>query len=136
MDFSFFLSPFSFFIMAGLIKFLVPIDHASGKTFGLSERFISTYREETDHRGCAYRWKSRNMTSNPLSGDEMAARTAFTACSKKVKAIFGTQVTYDKWVAAYKAAKKAGSVEQKTLRGYVFAQVMDGNVNASNEPTA
>lgn len=65
--------------MAGIIKYLAPIDNASGKIFGLKEKFVSVTRQTgTRIRGCAFMGK-RDIINHPVTPEELARQEAFKA---------------------------------------------------------
>lgn len=72
--------------MAGIIKYLAPIDNASGKIFGLKEKFVSVTRQTGNRiRGCAFMGK-RDTVNHPVSEHELEIRSKFSALTKRVAA--------------------------------------------------
>lgn len=104
--------------MAGIIKYLAPIDNASGKIFGLKEKFVSVTRQAGNRiRGCAFMGK-RNLVNHPLSADEIARHTAFKAMAARVAArIKKTSPRYEADLAAFK------KTTFPSLKAYLWDQV-------------
>lgn len=109
---------------------MAPIDRASGKILGKSQRWTAVNRDwGNTQRGCSVRYKERNYTTNPLSPLEQAHRQAFMDASELRKKILNTSSLRQTWMAKFREAKNDGSTNCATLNGYLMQTAMNGGID-------
>lgn len=107
--------------MAGTIKYLAPIDNASGKIFGRKESFISVTRTVGNKiRGCAVTGK-RNMSQHPETDNERQQKAKFSTIAKTVaEKCQLTSPTYAQDIAAYAALSPTEKAKYNNFRHYLW----------------
>lgn len=120
--------------MAGIIVYMAPVDRASGKILGKSQRWSAVNRDWGNRqRGCSARYKDRNYSTNPLTPDEQAQRAAFTAAAALRKLILDNAALRATWLKRLQDDKKAGSTKCSTLNGYLMNQAMNGHISEAGQ---
>ena len=107
--------------MAGKLIYIAPVDNASGKIFGLKNRFCAVKRQSGERKkGCAF-LSERNLIDNPLSAKEKLIRETFTTLTKIVAA----RIKQDN--PRYEADRNLYSQQNKvkaiTFKKWLWAQV-------------
>ena len=99
------------------VTFIDPIDHISGK-ITKKHRTIYCYRTGT---GAKYTTVYTKPAGDP-SAAQTAAKNKFAQAAAQVKIVFANTTQLDTYRTAWWA--QLGSGKYKTLRGYVFAEVL------------
>jgi len=115
--------------MAGKITYLAPVDYASGKILGKSQKWLAVHRSWGNRqRGCAVTTE-RNYVTNPLTTKETNHRNAFKAAAALRKLILDSATLRTNWSKRFSDDRKAGTTECTTLNGYLMKEAMAGNID-------
>jgi len=114
--------------MAGIIVYLAPVDHASGKILGANQKWTAVHRTwGKKQRGCNVTGV-RNYKLNPITENEAAQRQAFTDAAALRKLILNSATFRAQWLKRFQDARKAGTTDCSTLSGFLMQQGMLGNI--------